>query len=269
MITMKKLAQPLLALSLFVSAPALAHDTWILPSATVFSGEQPWVTFDAAVSNDKFYFNHRPLALNSLVITTPSGKTVEPVNTFSGQLRSGFDLQLQEAGTYRIALVRNGLFAHWTENGKPKRWFGSAREFKQNVPANAENLKIQERASRVETFVTKGAPTALGPVDEGIALVPDTHPNDLFNGETGSFIILMDGRPLANANVEIVPEGSRYRDSVNQINATTDAKGKFSVEWPSPGRYWVHIEGKGPAKVATTQATERFASYAATLEVLP
>lgn len=269
MITMKQLAPPLLALSLFVSAPALAHDTWILPSATVFSGEQPWVTFDAAVGNDKFYFNHRPLALNSLVITAPSGKTVEPANTFSGQLRSGFDLQLQEAGTYRIALVRNGLFAHWTENGKPKRWFGPAQQFTQNVPANADNLKVQERASRVETFVTKGAPSALAAVDEGIALVAGTHPNDLFNGETGSFIVLMDGRPLANADVEIVPEGSRYRDSVNQISATTDAKGKFSVKWPAPGRYWVHVEGKGPATPATAPANERLASYAATLEVLP
>lgn len=269
MITMKKLANPLLALSLLVSAPALAHDTWILPSATVFSGEQPWVTFDAAVGNDKFYFNHRPLALNSLVITAPSGKTVKPANLFSGELRSGFDLQLQETGTYRIALVRDGLSAQWIENGKPKRWFGSAQEFKQNVPANAQKLKVQERASRVETFVTKGEPTVLSAVDKGISLVANTHPNDLFKGETGTFTVLMDGKPLANTDVEIVLEGSRYRDSINEIKVLTDATGTFSVTWPAPGRYWVHTEGKASPALANSPAGERIASYAATLEVLP
>ena len=265
---MKKFAAPLLVLGLLTSSPTLAHDTWIVPSATMFSGEQPWVTFDAAVGNDKFYFNHRPLPLNALSITSPSGGTVEPVNTFTGELRSGFDLQLKESGTYRVALVRNGLSAQWREDGKPRRWFGTANAFAQNVPANAEQLKVQERTSRVETFVTKGEPTALPPVHEGLTLAADTHPNDLFNGETAFFVVLMDGQPLADAKVEIVPEGSRYRDSVNQIARTTDQDGRFGVQWPGPGRYWLHLEHTGAA-TRGSPASQRVASYAVTLEVLP
>ena len=49
--------KPLLALAALVtlSSPALAHRFWILPSSTVLSGEEPWVTFDAAVSNNLFF----------------------------------------------------------------------------------------------------------------------------------------------------------------------------------------------------------------------
>ena len=40
-------------------APSLfAHRQWVLPSSTVLSAADPWVTVDAAVSNELFYFDH-------------------------------------------------------------------------------------------------------------------------------------------------------------------------------------------------------------------
>ena len=52
--------KPLLALAALITltSPALAHRFWILPSATVLSGDEPWVTFDAAVSNNLFFADH-------------------------------------------------------------------------------------------------------------------------------------------------------------------------------------------------------------------
>jgi len=47
---------------------AMAHNLWMKPSATVLS-KADWVTVDAAVSNDIFFFNHRPLAVDKLTIT--------------------------------------------------------------------------------------------------------------------------------------------------------------------------------------------------------
>ena len=45
---------------------AQAHRAWMLPSATVLSGDEVWVTVDAAVSNDLFYFEHFPLRIANL-----------------------------------------------------------------------------------------------------------------------------------------------------------------------------------------------------------
>jgi uncharacterized GH25 family protein len=56
------------ALTLAICLPlsAHAHRAWMLPSATVLSGEDPWITVDAAVSNDLFYFEHFPMQLEGI-----------------------------------------------------------------------------------------------------------------------------------------------------------------------------------------------------------
>ncbi|HWL29543.1 MAG TPA: DUF4198 domain-containing protein, partial [Burkholderiaceae bacterium] len=81
---MNHLASRLLAISLLAPACAIAHDAWILPSATVLSGDEAWITVDAAVGNDKFYFNHRALPLAGLDIRSPDGKEVMPENSHAG-----------------------------------------------------------------------------------------------------------------------------------------------------------------------------------------
>lgn len=55
-----------LALAICLPLSAQAHRAWMLPSATVLSGEDPWITVDAAVSNDLFYFEHFPLQLDGI-----------------------------------------------------------------------------------------------------------------------------------------------------------------------------------------------------------
>ena len=59
---------------------ASAHKAWLLPSQTVIAGENPWITVDAAVSNDLFHFNHVPLPLERLAITAPDGKAAPSAN---------------------------------------------------------------------------------------------------------------------------------------------------------------------------------------------
>ena len=55
-----------LALALSLPFAAQAHKAWLQPSQTVLAGNSPWVTVDAAVSNDLFYFNHVPLKTDNL-----------------------------------------------------------------------------------------------------------------------------------------------------------------------------------------------------------
>ncbi|GHH48199.1 MULTISPECIES: DUF4198 domain-containing protein [Gammaproteobacteria] len=249
---------------------ALAHKAWLLPSQTVIAGEQPWITVDGAVSNDLFYFNHVPLRLDNLAITAPDGSRLQPENAATGRYRSVFDLQLKQAGTYRLAVVNDGLFASWKEDGKPKRWRGDAARFATEVPKNAQDLQVSQSLGRVETFVTNGAPneTALEPGGKGIELVPVTHPNDLFAGEPAQFKLQIDGKPAAGLDVEIVRGGTRYRNAQDEIKVKTDAQGAFSVTWPEAGMYWLETATED-GKTTVPQARQRRLSYVATLEVLP
>jgi uncharacterized GH25 family protein len=241
----------------------------MLPSGTVMSGNDPWVTVDGAVSNDLFYPDHFPLQLKSLAVTAPDGSAVQAEHESTGRYRSTFDVHLTQQGTYRMAVASAGVFASYKgEDGKPKRWRGSAEDFSKEVPANAPELKVTEMDSRVETFVTVGKPTdtALRATGKGLELVPVTHPTDLVAKEQATFRLLLDGKPAADAEIMVVPGGSRYRDKLGDFKVRTDADGKFAITWPTPGMYWIGASG---AKPSFAGATERRSGYAATFEVLP
>ncbi|ADP17511.1 ABC-type transporter, periplasmic component 3 [Achromobacter xylosoxidans A8] len=264
---MKSAAKLAAALALCLPFASQAHDVWMVPSSTVLSGVDSWVTVDAAVGNDKFYFNHAPLRLDGLAVTAPDGSAAEADNVNKGKLRSTFDLQLKQAGTYRVAVVNDGVFARWKEDGKNKRYFGKPEGLAQAVPAKADELEVSQSLGRVETFVTAGKPSAVKPVGRGLELAPVTHPNDLFTDEPATFQMLLDGKPAADLEVNVVPGGSRYRDKVGEIQLKTDKDGKFSVKWPQPGLYWIEA-GMEDAKVSVPQAKKRRLSYAGTVEVL-
>jgi uncharacterized GH25 family protein len=249
---------------------AAAHKAWLRPSQTVLAGTDPWITVDAAVSNDLFYFNHVPIRLDNLVITAPDGSTVQPQNPATGRYRSVFDVQLTQQGTYRISVTNSGLAASWEEDGKPRRWRGNAAAFAAEVPKDAKNLQVSQSVGRNETFVTNGSPndTALKPVGEGIELVALSHPNDLFAGEQTRFRVLVDGVPTAGIEFEIVRGETRYRNAQDEIKVSTDGNGEFAVTWPTAGMYWLEA-GTQDGKTSVPQARQRRLTYVATLEVLP
>ena len=264
------LSLTLAASLLLLPLSALAHKAWLMPSQTVIAGENPVITVDAAVSNDLFYFNHVPLRMDNLVVTAPDGSIVQPSNPATGRYRSVFDVELAQQGTYRLGVINSGLSASWDDNGKPKRWRGDASKFATEVPKDAKDLQVMQSVGRVETFVTNGAPnlTALKTSGDGIELVPVTHPNDLFAGEEATFKLVLDGKPAAGLEIEIIHGGTRYRNAQNEIKVTTDATGAFKVTWPEAGMYWLETTSQDD-KTSVPQAKQRRLSYAATFEVLP
>ena len=282
----KSLKWSLLALSLCLPIAAQAHRVWMFPSATVLSGEDVWVTIDAAVSNDLFYFEHFPLQIanvgkvpsgaggrgrpGQLAITAPDGSKVEAQNGSTGRYRTTFDVNLTQKGTYRIAVVNEGVFASWKDGNETKRWRGNTDAFAKEVPANAEGLKATLSQSRVEVFVTSGKPTreTLKATGNGLELDPVTHPNDLVAETAATLRLLKDGKPAPDLKVTLIPGGSRYRDKLGEMSFTTDRDGKFSVTWPEPGMYWMEAVARDD-NTEIQGVAERRAAYVATLEVLP
>jgi uncharacterized GH25 family protein len=251
-----------------LSASAYAHRTWLLPSATVLSGKDQWVTVDAAVSNDLFYFEHNPLQLDNLSVVAPDGSSVAVENMAKGKYRNTFDVKIEQPGTYKIMVLNQGVFANYKLDGQNKRWRGKPEQIKTDIPANATDVKISEIQGRIETFVTSGKPSdgVLKPTGVGLEMVPVTHPNNLIAGEKATFRLLLDGQPAVGQSIEIVPGGIRYRDKLNDIKATTDESGTFSVTWPGPGMYWMNSSIQDNKSKIENAA--RRASYTTTIEVL-
>jgi uncharacterized GH25 family protein len=260
-----------MALTAALPFSAHAHKAWLLPSSTVLSGSgELAVTIDAAASNDLFYFDHRPLQLESLVVTGPDGATVSPEKANTGKFRSTFDVPLKTPGTYRVALVMDNLAARYKENGTEKRWRGKAENLAKEIPAGATDLVVTQNMRRIETFVTAGAPDegALKLVGKGLEMQPITHPNDLVEGSEAEFKLLLDGKPAAGLKVEIVRGGIRYRNQLGETTVTTDENGVFKYTWPEAGMYWFEASTEDD-KPTIKEAKERRAGYSATIEVLP
>lgn len=260
----------LMAIALALPLGAQAHKMWLVPSATNVAGADPWVTVDAAISNDLFHPDHHPAPLDRLVITAPDGQTAKPENAVSGKYRSVFDLHLTQPGTYKLALVNQGLSASYELDGQKKRWRGDAQALATAIPARAKNVQVTASSSRVETFVSNGKPsdTALKPSGHGLELVPVTHVTDLVSGEPATFQLLLDGQPAAGLKVTAIAGAARYRNAPEAIDVQTGTDGKFQLTWPHPGMYWVNASAED-ARSGVKQAALRRLSYTATLEVLP
>lgn len=263
-----------LALALSLPLAAEAHRSWVLPSTTVLSGENPWVSFDAAVSNDLFIADHNAMRLEALKIVAPDGKESAPENVTTLKYRSVFDLNLTQKGTWKLYTASSGLSARWEESGQRKMWPqrgtpATPEGFEKEVPKQADKLEVSQSSRRFETFVTSGKPSngVFKPTNVGLELVPVTHPNDLFSGEAATFQFLIDGKPAVGAKVEVTAGERRYRNAEDSVELSTDKDGKVSIKWPAAGQYLLEAEYEDAR--APKPATKRSGRYAAVLEVLP
>lgn len=232
---------------------ASAHRGWIVPSATVLSGDV-WVTFDAAISNELFYPDHNAMRLDGVVATAPDGTVDKIQNGATGKYRSTFDVALTKPGTWKIGSASQSVMASYTENGEVKRFRGSPEDFAKQVPAGAADLKTIKSFNRNEVFVTRDKPTTevFKPTGKGLELVPVTHPNDLVAGEAASFKFLVDGKPAADLEVTIAEGGSRYSPRAD-MKVKTGADGVLKFTLPEAGMYWINASvrtgatpGRGP-----------------------
>jgi uncharacterized GH25 family protein len=275
-----RLSGRLLAAVAMISVPAMlsAHRMWLLPSGTVFSGPDAWVTVDAAVSNDLFFADHQPLRLDGMKVWQPDGSEGKLQNTSTGRYRSVFDVELDQPGTWKVGTAMAGTMGSFTIDGVEKRLGGRGGPARPgqpapltvaDIPANATHVKITEFSSRNELFLTSGEPTTkvFATTGNGLEFAPVTHPDELVAGETAKFKFLIDGKPAAGVTVTVIPGGKRYRNDEGAMELTTGADGMLSVNWPAAGMYWLNATATD-AKTTTPRATERRMSYITTLEVM-
>ncbi len=279
---MPRFATRLLAAAALLSLPAgvFAHRLWLLPSGTVFSGTDSWVTIDFAASNDLFYADHQPGRLEMVKVVQPDGSLGQVQNGATGRYRSVLDVKLDKPGTWKIGTEMAGIMGSFRANGEEKRVGGRGGPpgpdgvrrpplTVADIPADATDVKLTETSARNEIFVTAGEPTrtVLKPSGKGLEIDYATHPDELVAGEPGRFRFLVDGHPAAGLKVTVVPGGKRYRDAEGARDLTTGADGMLAINWPQAGMYWLSASYEDN-KPSVARATGRRLSYTTTLEVM-
>ncbi|MGI4847877.1 MAG: DUF4198 domain-containing protein [Janthinobacterium lividum] len=248
---------------------AQAARLWLLPSSAQVEGRDPYITVDAAISENLFDFDRTGLPLEDLQITGPDGAAVAAENQFTGKLRSTFDVKLSKPGTYKIGLVSDAVMASYKVGSEQKRFRGSAEALAKALPANATDVSQTLMHNRVETYVTAGKPNeaAFKTTGVGLELVPLSSPAELQADQPARFRFLLDGKPAADFELSVIPNGVKYRGALNEMRVKTDANGVFAVTWPQPGMY--QVSASWPAQQGPGQAVPRRLNYGGTFEVLP
>lgn len=269
------------------AVPALAEKNWILPSATVFSGNEGWVSLDVANSGDLFFADHRPGNLDQIKVWAPDGTPGKIQNGTMLRRRAVFDVQLDKPGTWKIGTQSANVMGSFKINGEERRVGGRGGPppgaggpnapaaapprplTVADIPADATDVKLTQISSRNDVFVTLGEPTRtiFAPTGKGLEFDPITHPDELVTGETARFRFLVDGKPAAGLHVQVVLGGTRYRNSENAMDLVTGSDGIVQIKWPAAGLYWMGAT-LTDAHPTEPRATERRMMYSATLEVL-
>jgi uncharacterized GH25 family protein len=227
---MKKSVLTSLLLATAISAPALAHTLWIVPSHFVLSKTGSWVSADLSAANMTFVAD-KGIGVDNVALYTPDGKKQAIEHKYQGKRKSQVDVELNAEGTYKLELGGPARFGTMYKVGdERKRLMADKKTRAKELPANATEVVTSQSRSRSVTFITVNKPTSdvLALKNQGLEFKSSVHPADIVAGEPVTFTFLVDGKVQAGVELEVSYEGERYRNEAGRVQHKTDASGQFT-----------------------------------------
>lgn len=253
------------ALALAVSLPASAHTPYVVPSNFAPRAGQT-LALDASFA-ETFFVPEAAFDDSQFTVTGPDGAEA-PLASQVMKTRTVAEYTLPAgSGTYRISTgPRLGaLFRTWEQNGKRE----SSRDASVKIPAGAKVISNFQSLTQAVSYVTAGNPdrAALAPRNKGMELVPVTHPNDLYVGETFEFIVQYDGKPLTDQAVEVTEAVWSSDRTPQVVNLKSDAAGHVRLPLSAAGT-WIALSRYRTAAPAGAPVAEYSNSITLSFHVL-
>lgn len=227
----------LLVLSLFsiVSIPAQAHTPYLAP-ASFEPLREGWVTLDASFA-EEFFVPEVVFDNSEYAVRDAEGRWGKPATVQLFKTRAVIEHQLDQKGTYRFSTgVRHGaVFRLYELNGERR----GTRDPNETLPKGAKLLDHFQSVTLAETYITLKTPTqaALKPYNNGLEVVPTTHPNDVYHGEDFRVQVLFDGKPLAGQELHVFIANDGQSDEKPALVAKADQQGFADLKLPRVAVY--------------------------------
>lgn len=204
------------------------------------------VTLDASFA-EQFFVPEVAISNAKFDVETPDGK-LSPVETVVDlKTRNVLEQIMEQEGTYRFSTGKRlgAIFRVYDLNGER----GSVRGNQEPLPEGAVLTEHFQSVTSAVTYVSKKGPTdtVLAAREEGLELVPHTHPNGLFSGDTFSFALTYDGKPVADENVTLYLASDQFSEESDFQTLTTNARGEASATLSTQGLYLLQARIKAPA----------------------
>jgi uncharacterized GH25 family protein len=241
---LKRTAAAIASVSLVVAIAASAHMPYVLP--TLFDiGSGDHVTVSASFAEDAFV---PEIAMRDAPfhLIKPDGTRgdVGPV-TYLRDL-AVFEADTKMDGTYRITSGQRAgrKSTMYQADGK---WIVQG-ESEQPIPAGATLVPVQSM-TLADAYVTRGQQNdaALKPFGVALEIQAVTHPNAIGAGSEAKFVLLFDGRPLANTEVTLFRASGVYDGRKVAAQAKSDAQGRFTLKPQDAGIYLILVRHRAEA----------------------
>lgn len=237
---------PFLIMSIiFLAQKTNAHTPYFVPHSfePVFGGQ---VTLDASFA-EKFFVPEAAFNNGAYFVISPDGSITEPDTKFELKTRVVVEHKLENQGTYRFATgVRHGAVFRTYELDGERR---SIRGAEEPLPEGAVLIDHFQSITQAESYVSKDGPTtaALTPRNEGLEIVPITHPNDLFFEDEFHFQILFQGKAMTGLEVTFHYGKNQFSESGQEITVQTNNEGKAVFIPADQGVYLMNVRHRADA----------------------
>lgn len=253
-----RLTAAFLAIAIGGSTAAHAHMPYVLP--TQFDlGKGDHVTVQSGIAEELFVpevaMRDAPFHL-----VGPDGqeRPIAPVTHLRDL--SIFEADVPVDGTWRVTTgQRAGRKGKMFRSGDA--WVMRGEDGQQ--PADAEQVDVQSM-TLAEAYVTRGQPSdgALKPRGKGLEIQAVTHPSSITAGTDARFILLFDGKALADTDVTLYRSAGQYDGRKVSAQIKTGRDGRFTLKPEDAGTYLILVRHRGAAPAG---ADTPFRSYTYTL----
>ncbi|HVJ39023.1 MAG TPA: DUF4198 domain-containing protein [Stenotrophomonas sp.] len=250
-----------------LAGPVAAHTPYLAP-ADFRARAGATVTLDAAFA-EAFFVPEAVLDNSQFAVIAPDGSQVTPERVVPLRTRVVVEhgLPKDAKGTYRFSTGERlgAVFRTWEVKGRKV----TSRDAAEPAPQGAKLISSFQSRIRAETYLTVGMPDwgALRAYDQGLELVPLTHPDDLFAGEPIEFELRFDGKPLADSPVQLSEAVWTSDRKAREIELRSDGKGRVRWEQPTSGT-WLALARHRSVAPAGAAAPEYSNSYSLVFHVL-
>ncbi|PHR59945.1 MAG: nickel uptake transporter family protein [Robiginitomaculum sp.] len=270
--SLKKLNITLLGvvgMSIFATGTALAHTAYLKPN-TFSTMRGNTITLESSFTES---FSNPEVVVKSKNwhFYTPKGERKNFDMVQSHKQVTILEQAIEDNGTYRFTsgerLGRKGEM-YKLKDGSLQSMFGHDRK-KKPQPEGAVTITTQT-ATIADTYVTKGAPTlaVLQTRIGRLAIIPVTHPNEIYAEDGFAFRLTFDGKAMKNQSMTLYRDGGMYADDKGVVKLKTGKKSVTKIDFKQPGMYLLMTRHKADAPEGS-ETDLRSYTTSLTFEVTP
>ncbi|PIR39245.1 MAG: hypothetical protein COV35_01645 [Alphaproteobacteria bacterium CG11_big_fil_rev_8_21_14_0_20_39_49] len=175
-------------------------------------------------------------------IIDSEGEQVAVSNKFHGSTRAIIEADLNKPQTYAIGVARIGEPMYYTKLKNGEYINKSNDELTDEESDQKSNSIGYYQYAKAYSTLHKTSDTWKNPLGHKLEIIPLSHPNLLYEGDTLQIKVLFNGKAAPNKTINAIYQNFRFQKHGEvPISTTTDKDGIASIRFDKANRYLITV----------------------------